>query len=166
MRRAASRVDLVVLVDGKEHSFQLRRPRRPRRANPPEGILARFGRARWEPLTDGKRGALRAWNPKLVEFASSSGVYVLRDRSTKSVIYVGESHTGRLYRTLLRHFHDSSGKFAALQEWVHHAPGRLEVLVFETPASEALEAEQEAIMYYEPLINKVGASSEDSDAPF
>jgi hypothetical protein len=36
-----------------------------------------------------------------------SGVYVIRDRATREVLYVGESHTGNLYETLTRH----------LQQW-------------------------------------------------
>ena len=159
------RVELIVLQGDAARPLSLRRCRK--KANPSTGILGRFQRARWEPLTNGKRGSLQAWNPKLAQYQNASGVYVLRDRSSGSVVYVGESHTDRLYRTLLRHFHDSSGKFAAMSEWVHHAPGRLEVLVFETPKNEALEAEQEAIMYYEPLVNKLGASSEEpEDVPF
>lgn len=152
---------LVVLVNGKLRGYSLKR--RAARRNPGSGILSRFHGSRWEPLTNGRRGEQRAWNPKLAGYKDASGVYVLRDRTTRAVVYVGESHTGRLYRTLLRHFHDSSGKFEKLSEWVHHAPERLEVMVFETSAGEALEAEQEAIMYYEPLINKVSASGDSGD---
>lgn len=36
--------------------------------------------------------------------ARVSGVYVILDRTTRRVLYVGESHTGRLYDTLTRHF--------------------------------------------------------------
>ena len=161
MRRR--RVDLVVMHG--EAACPVSLPARRRKSNPETGLLARFRAAKWQPLTDGRKGALRAWNPKLAAYQKSSGVYVLRDKATGAVVYVGESHTGRLYRTMLRHFHDSSGKFAAMSEWVHHAPGRLEVLVFETPANEALEAEQEAIQWYDPIVNKVGASEPD-DVPF
>lgn len=34
----------------------------------------------------------------------ASGVYAIIDASTKAVLYVGESHTGRLYDTITRHF--------------------------------------------------------------
>lgn len=37
------------------------------------------------------------------DLATSSGVYAIRDRYTGQVLYVGESHTGNLYRTLTRH---------------------------------------------------------------
>ncbi len=35
-----------------------------------------------------------------------SGVYVIRDCDLRQVLYVGESHSGRLYETLTRHFQD------------------------------------------------------------
>ncbi len=35
-----------------------------------------------------------------------SGVYVIRDRASGETLYVGESHTGRLYQTLTRHFQE------------------------------------------------------------
>lgn len=33
-----------------------------------------------------------------------SGIYAIVDRRTRQVLYVGESHTGRLYDTITRHF--------------------------------------------------------------
>lgn len=33
-----------------------------------------------------------------------SGVYALVDRRSREVLYIGESHTGRLYDTITRHF--------------------------------------------------------------
>lgn len=33
-----------------------------------------------------------------------SGVYAIIDRKTRKVLYVGESHSGRLYDTITRHF--------------------------------------------------------------
>lgn len=42
--------------------------------------------------------ALRALRGRRV-----SGVYAIRDRESGEVLYVGESHTGRLYETLTRH---------------------------------------------------------------
>lgn len=40
------------------------------------------------------------------------GVYVIRDRASREVLYVGESHRRRLYRTLTRHFQAWSGETA------------------------------------------------------
>jgi len=38
------------------------------------------------------------------ELRGRNGAYVIRDADTREVLYVGESHTGRLYATLTRHF--------------------------------------------------------------
>jgi hypothetical protein len=35
----------------------------------------------------------------------SSGAYAIRERGTHRVVYVGASHSGRLWKTMLRHFH-------------------------------------------------------------
>lgn len=54
-----------------------------------------------------------AWNPTLrAAFTDASGAYAIRHAKTKAVEYVGESHTGRGWTTLTRHFQDASGKFA------------------------------------------------------
>jgi excinuclease UvrABC nuclease subunit len=41
---------------------------------------------------------------RLRALAGVSGVYVIRDHVTRAVLYVGESHSGRLYGTITRHF--------------------------------------------------------------
>ncbi len=38
----------------------------------------------------------------------ASGVYAILDAATGAVLYVGESHTGRLYDTITRHFREWS----------------------------------------------------------
>ena len=47
-----------------------------------------------------------AYHPHLAELAGlkASGVYGILDRRSRKVLYVGESHTGRLYDTITRHF--------------------------------------------------------------
>lgn len=108
----------------------------------------------WKPLVTQTNG-VRAWHPELAAARNRSGVYVLRDRTTKRVLYVGESHTNRLYRTLLRHFQDPSGKFAALGEWVHKAPSRLQFLLALSSKEEAIALEKEAITYFNPAVNNL-----------
>ena len=130
---------------------RLSRGRAPRRN--PSGP---FAGARWMPLTEGKtKGGVYKWHSALAGLANASGVYVFRDRDSGEVIYVGESHTGRLYRTMLHHFHDPSGKFAGLGEWVHHAPTRLDYKVYLAPADAVPDLERDAIEYFEPRINKL-----------
>ena len=45
-----------------------------------------------------------AYAPWVAELEGRSGAYVIRDASTREVLYVGESHSGRLRKTLTRHF--------------------------------------------------------------
>lgn len=65
-----------------------------------------------------------------------SGVYVVRERGfLGSVLYVGESHTGRLYSTLLRHFQHWTGPTAGPTFPV----SKVELAVIRTPAGKAIE---------------------------
>jgi hypothetical protein len=98
------------------------------------------------------------YHPELARLRGMSGVYALRDRGSKEVVYVGESHTGRLYQTLVRHFQDKSGRFRALGEWVHGAPLRLEVAWWQCGPSSALRRERDAIDYYCPSGNVEGCA--------
>ena len=43
------------------------------------------------------------------ELRHRNGVYVIRDVDSRDVVYVGESHSGRLYATLTRHFQSWDG---------------------------------------------------------
>lgn len=56
-----------------------------------------------------------SWHPLIVRGAfndairaqseRASGAYAIRERATHRVMYVGSSHSGRLWKTMLRHFH-------------------------------------------------------------
>lgn len=60
------------------------------------------------PLKYRSVGSVGAPYPEWVRaLRGQSGVYVIRDRATREVLYVGESHSGNLYETLTRH----------LQQW-------------------------------------------------
>lgn len=82
-----------------------------------------------------------------------SGVYVVRRRGKKRPEYVGESHTGRAWKTLLRHF-QGIASFRARDEW---APcvcaDRYEVAFLPTRADKALSVEARAIRRYRPAHN-------------
>ena len=41
---------------------------------------------------------------RLLDAKAASGVYAIVDSATRRVLYVGESHTGRLFDTITRHF--------------------------------------------------------------
>ena len=56
---------------------------------------------------------------------TANGVYLIRDRHTGDIVYIGESHSERLYGTLTRHFQawsdawDTAGRptIAATSTW-------------------------------------------------
>ncbi len=79
-------------------------------------------RARWLPLI-----VAGGWNPELRRaFDRKSGAYAIREKKGRRVLYVGESHTDRGWKTLTRHFQDASGKFAQRSEFTHARPVELE----------------------------------------
>ena len=56
------------------------------------------------PLAPGRKRADYA--PQLVKLRGrkASGVYAIFDARSRRLLYIGESHTGRLYDTITRHF--------------------------------------------------------------
>jgi hypothetical protein len=106
-----------------------------------------------------------------------SGVYILRetqDDGTTETVYVGESHTGRLYQTLTRHFQTWrrakkfwTGQYTGSQS---HDPGvtydreRIIAAVRVLPAARALEEEARLIARLRPRDNLIGQPvDEDQD---
>jgi hypothetical protein len=105
--------------------------------------------ARWLPLYVGGSP-----NPELRgRCVGASGVYAIRDRVERRVVYVGESHTGRLWKTLLRHFQDPSGLFEARGERVYKAKDRYDVAVWTSPAQLAGAGESAKIKQLRPRDN-------------
>ncbi len=97
----------------------------------------------------------------------SSGVYVIRERDRDGdpvIVYVGESHSGKLFETLTRHF-------AGWRRWKHfwkggysegHDPGltyqrdRVEVAIKVTSAADAVDEEARLIRRLHPRDNLLG----------
>jgi hypothetical protein len=100
-----------------------------------------------------------------------SGVYVIRERD--DIVYVGESHTGRLYETLTRHFQEWRRwkGFWRGQYGEGHDPGltyprsAVEVAVRITSPNAALDEEARLIRRFRPRDNLLGQPELD-DAPF
>ncbi|MCA9675603.1 MAG: peptidoglycan DD-metalloendopeptidase family protein [Myxococcales bacterium] len=104
----------------------------------------------------------------------NSGVYIIRDRSTREIVYVGESSTGRLFETLTRH----------LQSWRRwkgywrgqyaegHDPGltyprdSVEVAVRATAPADALDEEARLIRRLRPRDNLIGQPADEEAVPF
>ena len=105
-----------------------------------------------------------------------SGVYILReaqDDGTTETVYVGESHTGRLYQTLTRHFQTWrrakrfwAGQYTGSQS---HDPGltydreRMTVAVRVLPPDRALAEEARLIARLRPRDNLMGQPVDDQD---
>ena len=116
----------------------------------------------------GRRGA--PYPPEITALRGRSGVYVIRERSTRRVVYVGESHTGALYRTLTRHFQ----VWTRAKRWweqaygrqhdpgVVYARGAVEVAAIPLAAARAVAAQRALIARLKPRDN----INETEDVPF
>lgn len=103
-----------------------------------------------------------------------SGAYAFRergaDRHRDRVLYVGESHTGRLWKTMLRHMQPGTRAtcrkrntkrkggcmlFADVREWTYAGNSKdIEVAIWICAADEALDLEGELIERLEPEHNE------------
>ncbi len=99
----------------------------------------------FSPVKDGR--AVAEWVKAL---KGKSGVYVVRERGfLGSVLYVGESHSNRLYSTLLRHFQRWTGPTAGPT----FPASKVEVAVIRTPAAKAVDLQNAVIAEYRPKFN-------------
>lgn len=80
-----------------------------------------------------------------------SGVYLIRDARTREMLYVGESHTGRLAETLSRHLYAWNGKGSGPS----YHPELIEcaVLVAETPLDDPVADQYALIERHNPKDN-------------
>jgi hypothetical protein len=99
-------------------------------------------------------GQWREWVQKL---GNASGVYVIRSKRSREVLYVGESHTGQLYSTLTRHFQSWSGAHAGTT----YQRESVEVAVRTMPPKAAIRHQAELIRKLEPRDNTHHVPSED-----
>ena len=99
----------------------------------------------YRPVKEGR--AVADWVKAL---KNKSGVYLIRERGFMgNVLYAGESHSGRLYSTLLRHFQRWTGPTAGPTFPV----SKVEVAVIRTPAAKANELQNAVIAEYRPKLN-------------
>lgn len=92
-----------------------------------------------------------------------SGVYAIRSKATRMVLYVGESHTGRLRRTLTRHLQGWGrdkglwrGQFSAHDPGLIYPRDKVEVRWWLTEASQAYETQNRLIRRLSPRDNIAG----------
>jgi hypothetical protein len=129
---------------------------------PPPSTVPRNYSAWRSPLDDSG-----AWAPWVQPLQGETGVYLIRDKNTREVLYVGESHRAKqgLLKTLRRHFWQWSGPTAGPT----YSPHRAEVAYELTGPGEAATSRQfELIRKLEPRDNvQNGRSLPDaSDVPF
>jgi hypothetical protein len=119
--------------------------------------------------------------PWIHALRGKSGVYIIRERQrdgSNPIVYIGESHTDRLYQTLTRHFQTwrRLKKFWRDQYGGQgHDPGltydraRCTVAVRVLPAERAMDEEARLIVRLRPRDNLVGQPQEigtDDHVPF
>lgn len=106
------------------------------------------------------------------DLKQKSGIYVIRQAG--ETVYVGESHSNKLYETLTRHFQTWRRwkGFWQGQYGEGHDPGltyqrdSVEVAVRTTPADEAIDEEARLIQRLRPRDNLLGQPPELEEVPF
>ena len=114
-------------------------------------------------------------------YGISCGVYVIRDKGSKSVLYVGSSKS-RLYDTITRHFQQwkrtvkgrkkarysyEASSYGQHDPGLTYSRGHCEVAVYLTSCEKRLEEEADAIRRLKPRDNLVtDPSGTLEDAPF
>lgn len=89
-----------------------------------------------------------------------SGVYALIDRRSREVLYIGESHSGRLYDTITRHFRSWSiprGRDAQGRRFggTTYDRARIAIAYATTPAELAQETQYAEIQRLRPRDNDI-----------
>jgi hypothetical protein len=91
-----------------------------------------------------------SFSPWVKELRGKSGAYIIRSPGILGeILYIGESHTNRLYSTLIRHFQHWTGPTAGPT----FAPSKIEVAIVRTPANRALEIQIALIEEHRPKLN-------------
>lgn len=111
------------------------------------------------------------------ELSKACGVYAIRWADTREVLYVGESHTGRLRKTLTRHlqswrvphwYEEMTGRGGDLS----YPRGKVEVAVWFTRCDEAQAVQRDVICDLQPRDNTydtaclVDEEEDEEDVPF
>jgi hypothetical protein len=112
------------------------------------GEAVDVGAPRWRKLiVDGR------YNADVRALAQKSGAYAIRHKPTGETLYVGHSHTGRTWKTLLRHL-QGQDSFERVGDWVYRgSQSDLEVSIWPTRADQAQLVEGELVDRLEPKFN-------------
>jgi hypothetical protein len=106
-----------------------------------------MARLRWySPV--GSDGLLAEW---VYTMRGQSGVYLIRDGRTREIVYIGESHTHRLFETMTRHLYVWNGRGSG--PTYHPALVEIAVIVAETPLDDPVADQYALIQQHEPRDN-------------
>lgn len=106
-----------------------------------------MSRKRWSTPYAGDKLA-----PAIRAVAKRSGVYVIRDRESEEVLYVGECHSGALAKTIARHFQRWTGPTAGAR----YDRDEVEVAVRPMEAKDAVRWQNRLIEELAPRDNVTG----------
>lgn len=96
----------------------------------------------------------------LRELRNANGAYVVRDADSREVLYVGESHSSQMYKTITRHFQAWRGYTAGTD----YDPDAVQVAVTKTPPNSAPGHQLSLIEDLDPRDNVYGAEDEGLEA--
>lgn len=113
---------------------------------------------RWRPVVAAS-GLYSDW---IVDLQGYSGVYAIRDAYSHSVLYVGESHSGRLYHTLTRHFQSPSREYHGPNLNRQSCEGKVQICA----PSEVEDLQYDWILRLRPELNELQPPSGDDEVPF
>lgn len=97
----------------------------------------------------------------------ASGVYVIRSHQTGKVLYVGESHTDQLRKTLFRHFNKWPTDYFHRRPRPVYDRNRVSVEITTTAPGDAVEFQNKLICELQPRDNlAMPGCGEDEGDPF
>jgi excinuclease UvrABC nuclease subunit len=91
----------------------------------------------------------RSYADWIGQYRDKSGVYLIRAKDGGEILYIGESHSDTLTRTLTRHFNKWTGPTAGPT----YARSKVEVAVIKTRKERALEYQNALIEEHRPKDN-------------
>jgi hypothetical protein len=92
----------------------------------------------------------------------ASGVYIIVDTATREILYAGESHTGRLYDTITRHFRKwkrRGDEYGRKTGGTTYARDQVSVCFVITQDQDAPGLQYTAIQAWQPRDNQVEGAS-------
>lgn len=113
----------------------------------------------FDPYVKNSKGELKKAFFTLKKFKNKSGVYLIRNKKTKKIIYIGYSET-QLYFTLYRHFQSWNDK--AQERFVYDRKNHEVALILTTPKKAAL-IEAVLINRHKPKDNKLKYENQFTD---